>query len=322
MAKVSYEEMLPPEAPADYEQRLLSAGAEVDIPLTGSTSFVTGAVYDRMSTPMTGGRTPGQKPFENTGWRAGLTHDLGAEARIHASVSQRSRFPALRELYSGALNRFMPNPALKPETLLGFETGATVDMAIGGIPDATLQVNAFHHKLRDAVVRITLPPPDRRFQRINRDRIESTGAELLAGVVLGEDRERSVSLTGDALIQKIAIFDQTTTGSPSRHSENNPEARGMIELGVPLPIRIRGFGIARYTGKQYCLNADTGNEMTLGAKTEAGVALEKRVVVSRRGAVRGVRALLALDNATNATIYDQCGLPQPGRTLRLMFTMQ
>jgi hypothetical protein len=30
-----------------------------------------------------------------------------------------------------------------------------------------------------------------------------------------------------------------------------------------------------------------------------------------------LRSVLALDNATNTVMYDQCGLPQPGRTLRL-----
>jgi iron complex outermembrane receptor protein len=324
-ADVGYVETLSPAAPAaqaDYEQRLWSAGAEVDVPLTGRTTLAGGIVYDRATTPKTGGRTPGQERFDNIGWRTGVTHELNAESRLHASASQRSRFPSLRELYSGALNRFMPNPALKPETLLGFEAGLTVDRSLGSIPDATVQVNAFHHNLDDAVVRVTLPPPDSRFRRINRDRIESTGAELLAGVVFGANRERSVTLTGDAVVQKISIFDETTSGAPSRHAENNPEVRGMLEVGTPLPRAIRGFANARYTGTQYCLNADTGSEMTLDGKTETNAALEKTFIVSRSGSIRSLRALVSLDNAANVAIYDQCGLPQPGRTLRLMLTLR
>lgn len=321
-ANVDYMETLSTSPAAEYQQRLWSAGAEVESPITATTTFATGLVYDRVTTPRTGGRTLGGEIFDNIGWRAGLTHDLATVVRVHASVSQRSRFPSLRELYSGALDRFMPNPTLKPETLLGFETGFTVDRTLGPIPDATLQVNAFHHNLRDAVVRITLPPPDRRFQRINRDRIRSTGLEFLGGLAFGEVRDRSISLTGDALVQNIAIVDATASASSARHAENNPEIRGMLELGVPLPRQLRGFANARYTGKQYCLNADTGSEMALGGKTEANFALEKRLVISQRGAVRGVRALLALDNAANAATYDQCGLTQPGRTLRLMFSIQ
>lgn len=319
VANVDYAETLPAVAAAEYRQRLVSAGAEAEVPLSPATTLATGVVFDRASTPLTGGRAP-QPPMANLGWRAGLTHDLGMHWRVHASVSRRSRFPSLRELYSGALDRFMPNPDLEPETLLGFETGFTVDRAIGVIPDATMQVNAFHHRLDDAIVRVTLPPPDRRFLRVNRDRIESDGVELLAGMAFGEDRDRSVTLTGDATLQRIRIMD--VAAGAYRHAENNPEARGMLEVGVPLPARIRGFANARYTGRQYCLNADTAAEMALEARTETNLAAERRFAISRGGTVRSLRALLALDNAANVAVYDQCGLPQPGRTLRLMFSFQ
>ena len=62
--------------------------------------------------------------------------------------------------------------------------------------------------------------------------------------------------------------------------------------------------------------------MELAAGSEINAALERRLTLASRGAVRTLRAVLALDNATNAALYDQCGLPQPGRTLRLMFSFQ
>ena len=322
-AFVNYRETLPPDPVAEYEQHLWSGGAEVDVPLgaSGRTSISGGLVYDRASTPQTGGRTPGDERFDNVGWRAGLTHDLFAHTRLHASASRRSRFPALRELFSGALNRFLPNPDLTPETLLGVEAGVTVDRSLGRIPDATMQVNAFHHDLTDAVVRVTIPnDPDRRFQRVNRDRIRSYGVEMLGGLAFSGDPRRAVTLTGDATLQQILISDRIAGGI--RHAENNPEAGGMIELGVPMPWRARGFANARYTGTQYCINSDTGSEMQLPGRTQGNVALERRFTLATRGAIRSLRAVLALDNATNTAIYDQCGLPQPGRTLRLMISFQ
>ena len=321
-AIVSYDETVASDPVAAYRQHLWSGGTEIDIPIgdAARTSLIGGVVYDRAGTPRTGGRTPAQDMFDDVGWRTGITHDLFAHTRVHASASRRSRFPALRELYSGALDRFLPNPDLEPETLLGFETGVTVDRAIGRIPDATLQVNVFHHDLTDAVVRVTLPEPDRRFQRVNRDRIRSSGVELLGGIAFSSDAERAFTLTGDATIQDISISDQL--GGGIRHAENNPEIRGMLELGVPLPARVRGFANVRYTGRQYCLDADTGGEMELRGRSQANLALERRLALASRGAVRALRAVLALDNATNAAIYDQCGLPQPGRTLRLMLSFQ
>ncbi len=321
VADVNYTETLSPAAGVDYRQRLFSGGAEVEVPVRGRTTFAGGLVFDRSTTPETGGRTPAQESFDDIGWRGGVTHEVNDDWRVHASASQRSRFPALREIYSGALNRFRPNPDLKPERLLGVEAGFTVDRAWGPIPDGTIQVTGFRHRLDDAVIRITLSNPTR-FMRVNRDRIESAGAEVLAGFVFGEDRERAVTLTGDAMLQTITVYDITAAGQPSRHTENNPETRGMLELGVPLPWQMRGFANARYTGTQYCLNADTSREMQLSGQTESDLAVERRFTVSGRGLFRSLRALVSLDNVADATVYDQCGLPQPGRTLRVMFTFR
>lgn len=315
-ADIRYEETLPPSVPANYRQTLNSAGAEVDVPL-GATSLAGGVVFDVSKSLDTGGREPGRDTFGNLGWRLGLSHELNPGWGLHASVSERSRFPALRELYSGALNRFTPNPDLVPETLLAFEGGFTFN-SVSATTRRTLQVTAFRHRLADAVVRVTLSNPTR-FMRINRDRIESAGAEVLAGITFGADPIRGVTLNGDALLQNISIFDQTATDA-GRHAENNPEVRGRVELGLPLPWLVRGFATVRHTGRQYCLNADTQSEMTLSAVTTADVALQRTQPVTS-GPFRSARTVLSFDNVGNAAVFDQCGLPQPGRTLRLMITI-
>jgi len=321
-ANVRYTETLDAAAGVDYEQRLTSAGAEVETAIGDRTTLTTGLVFDRSETPVTGGRAP-QDPFSAAGWRGGLTRTMGDAWSVHASVTQRSRFPALRELYSGALNRFQPNPELRPESLRGYETGITIGRSTGD-GSGTLRVNAFNHTLTDAVVRTTVPnpspPPATLFKRVNRDRIESRGVEAIAGLTFGSDPMRSVTVNGDALVQSIRILDQTANDA-ERHAENNPELRASIELGLPLPLQLRGVAATRYTGTQYCLNSDTGDEMTLGGSTVTSVAVERRMTVGG-GIFRSLRALLALDNLGDATVYDQCGLPQPGRTLRLMFSFR
>jgi iron complex outermembrane recepter protein len=318
-ADIRYAETLTPAAAVDYRQKLASSGMEVDVPIGARTILAGGWVFDRATTPETGGRTPAQTPFNNTGWRVGATHELTSRVRLHASVSERSRFPALRELYSGALNRFRPNPELKPETLLGMEGGITVQRAVASFAQSTFQVIGFRHTLDDAVVRITLSNPTR-FQRINRDRIESRGAELMGGFVFGKDPQTAVSLNGDATIQTIKIFD-ITANDQQRRAENNPEQRGRLELGVPLPASLKAFAVARYTGTQYCLNGDTSRLDQLPSRTAADMAVQRTFAVARRGPFRTLRALLSFDNIGNTAVYDQCGLPQPGRTLRVMMSV-
>ena len=308
---------------AEYQQKLWSAGAELEIPVMSRTALAGGVVYDKATTPETGGRTPEQQPMDAIGWRAGVSHDLTPALQLHASASQRSRFPALRELYSGAANRFQPNPDLKPERLLGIEGGFTMNRTVGSTGSAVAEVTAFSHNLEDAVIRITVPnpapPPATLFRRVNRDNIVSSGVELLAGYTFGPPA-RAVSISADATLQGITVKDQSA-GNAERHAENNPETRGSLELGVPLPLGLRGIANARYTGTQYCLNADSGNEDTLEAKVESDFALE-RVFSLKRSPFQTLRALLSADNVANATVYDQCGLVQPGRTLRVMFVLK
>ena len=323
-ADVKYTETIDSDPGARYEQKLSSVGAETEASIAERTAIAGGMVFDRSATPLTGGREPKQDPFSSIGWRAGVTHTLHEGLMLHASASRRSRFPALRELYSGALNRFQPNSELKPETLLGYEAGATLSQASLFGVSATLRVNAFNHRLADAVVRTTVPnpapPPSSLFKRVNRDRIESTGIEALAGFQFGTNAERAVTLSGDGLFQRISIFDQTDNDA-ERHAENNPETRASVELGVPLPFELRGSATTRYTGRQYCVNGDTGSEMTLAGAAVTNLAFERRLPIGG-GIFRSLRALFAIDNLGDKTVYDQCGLPQAGRTLRVMFTFR
>jgi hypothetical protein len=69
----------------------------------------------------------------------------------------------------------------------------------------------------------------------------------------------------------------------------------------------------RYVGRQHCVHPDQGRQMALVGGAEGDLGLEKT------WAVRGgsVRAVIGVDNVTDATVHDQCGLPRPGRTLRL-----
>lgn len=320
IADVRYTETVTGTASADYRQILRSTGVELDAPLGLRTTIASGLVLDRADTPESGGREPGQPPLDNFGWRLGIMHDASDRVRLHASASRRSRFPALRELYSGALNRFRPNPDLRPETLLGYEAGATVRGAVGSNATFNAQVTAFRHHLDDAVVRITLTNPTR-FMRVNRDRIESSGAEAQFGFTGGPDPAQSFSAAADVMVQSLRIVDQTAAGV-RRRAENNPEFRANVSVGVPIPWDARLSAALRHTGVQYCLHAETGADVKLNAASVSDVSVEREFTFRRRGVFNAVRAVLGIDNTADATVYDQCGLPQPGRTLRAMVTFR
>jgi iron complex outermembrane receptor protein len=175
-------------------------------------------VHDEATTPQSGGR-PSLGRLARTGWRLGTTLRVNDGIRLHASASERARFAALRELYSGALDRFDPNPLLRPERLLGVETGLTLDGGRFAEHGVQFQLVGFQHRLDDAVVRITLP--NRLFRRVNRDAIRSAGVEMLASWTPRALRGATVS--GDATLQRIRVYDRTIAGTAASDTYGQAE---------------------------------------------------------------------------------------------------
>lgn len=321
-SRVQYDETLDAQLatarPTRYEQRVSSIGGEIDVPLFSRVLLTGGVTQDQSSTPQTGGRAS-LGELSRTGWRVGTTLLARDGVRLHASASQRARFAALRELYSGALNRFSPNPDLKPEQLFGIEAGVTLDGGWFATQGLQLQAVGFRHRLDDAVIRITLP--NRLFRRINRDEIKSGGVELLAQwtpPALG-----GASFTADATLQKIRVYDQTITGNTNneRRAEHNPERRASLSLTSPAIVGARASLMARYTGTQFCQHPDLGRQVELASQSTADASLSRSFRTRSGGLLQRLTAVLALDNIGDKTVYDQCGLPQPGRTLRLGLTL-
>jgi iron complex outermembrane receptor protein len=296
---------------AKYEQRLMSLAGETGVRIVEdpngvleSLRFSVGGAWDRGNTPRTGG-LESLGALNDWGARVGfsaLVND-GATA-LHAGLSRRGRFPSLRETYSEALNRFVPNPALHPEHLLAFEGGLTTRFG-----DGELQLVGYHHKLTDAIRRITLP--DRKRMRVNSDEIRSTGVEVLFSQAFGP-----VSLEGDLTVQKVNLIDPETT--VSSEPENMPERTGRVRLGFPLIAGMSGRAEAEYTGPQFCQHPDTGEDVKLKGGTWLNGVLSKVFrFQSRTGVMQRLEATVSADNLANTALYDQCGLPRAGRLFRL-----
>ncbi len=295
---------------AKYEQRLMSLAGEtafrvLDAPdaAVQSVRLSVGGAWDRGSTPKTGG-LESLGTLNDWGARLGLSalvHD-GA-ALLHAGVSRRGRFPALRETYSEALNRFVPNPDLHPEHLLAYEGGVTTRMGNGD-----LQVVGFHHELTDAIRRITLP--DKRRMRINSDELRSTGLEVLLSQSFG-----SLNVGGEFTLQSVDLIDPGT--SLSSEPENMPERTGSAYIRFPLGAGFDAFAEAQYTGSQFCQDPNSGEDVQLDGGTWLNGALSRIWrIAGGAGMPQRLETRVSVDNAGDVALYDQCGLPRAGRLFR------
>lgn len=310
LADIHHDEAVP-EGTYEYQQRLWSAGLEHGWRVLESRgrlealSVSAGTAYDVGATPKSGGREPlGRR--DEWGGRLGLTAVFsGGRAVLHAGRSQRGRFPALRELYSGSLNRFAPSPDLEPETLVTSEAGVTARSGRG-----ELQAVFFRNQLRDAVVRITLP--DRRFQRVNRDELRSTGLELVASTKLG-----AVDLSGSATLQSVEWTD--TSVEETHRPENLPEAFGKFSARVPVTRGVVGSAELEITGDQFSIDPATGEDARLDAVVIVNASLSRRWRAGMSwggGRFSSFETRLALDNVGDDARFDSSGLPEPGRRVR------
>ncbi|MCC7000846.1 MAG: TonB-dependent receptor [Gemmatimonadaceae bacterium] len=311
---ILYDERLNGAAASHYRQDLLSAGVEANV-LVGARTLVSGGVVlDQAVTIAAGGRPP--LPSKSlTGFRLGATRQVGASARVHASASRRGRFPALRELYSGSLNRFEPNPGLRPENLIAVEAGASfgdADRPRG----LTAQLIGFHHWLDDGIVRTNFATTTR-FIRVNRDETRAAGMEALLGWRGGDT---GPSITLDLVAQTVNIRD-ITAGGADRKPEHMPSVRAMLDGTMPIAAGVVVGANLAHIGNQYCVNPNSGNDDLLTAQTIGGFTAHRNFAMVA-GGFRTVRILAGLDNVTNAAVYEQCGLPRAGRTLRLGFDLR
>jgi iron complex outermembrane receptor protein len=307
LADIFHREILPGEE-HEYQQRLLSFGGETIMRVHETAgrrvTVSAGGAVDIGTTPKTGDK-PSLDGITDWGARAGVTASLASgTVMLHGGVSRRGRFPALRELYSGALNRFQPNPDLTPEHLTAVEGGITTRLA-----STSVQAVVFHNRLNDAIVRV--PTGDGRLQRVNRDELRSTGLELLASRAFGR-----VSVAADLTLQTVDLIDPST--SRASKPENQPATFGSVTAGFPLAL---GMGVkteVQYTGSQYCIDLDSGQDTRLDAGTHINADLARVWNLRPSGSswFSRLETRVAVDNIADTAIFDQCGLPQPGRLVR------
>ena len=317
-ADVSHTERRGSTGVRDFRQRLWSLGSEVewrfdDLPgweSLGATHLSVGLSVDGADTPESGGNVPVGR-LSDWGARLGASSLTGGGGLLlHGGISRRARFPSLRELYSEALGRFLPNPDLVPEVLTGMEAGLTWDLQ-----GVDIQVVGFHQVLSDGIVRVGVQTADGpKRQRVNRDRIRSTGLEMVASGGWGW-----VQYSGDLTLQQAWLIED---GSDVRtRPEYEPGVVGAFDVAMPVPGEFSLSGGYRFVGRQSCLNVESGSMDTLSRTRRFDLELRRFFAFEGRSALANVDALVSVTNLTDNAIFDQCGLPQPGRTFRVQLRL-
>jgi iron complex outermembrane receptor protein len=248
------------------------------------------------------GDKPEMDPFVDYAVTFGLGYRASGPWHLRVSAGRKTRFPTMRELFGEALQRFLINPDLKPESSvlaelgLGWRSGS---WRAELVPFASFTSNTIDQ-------RSVLVPGERRPRR---QRINLRGSRVLG-----------VQATAEGSILRDLLVSAHLTLSRPRRLKDDPrdpvylseKPDGLARLSVAY-VPARGVTAeleASYRGRAYSLD-----------ENNAFVPLPRSLVLNARLgytiAVAGDRSLEVfgrVDNVTDELVVPQLGLPDPGRS--------
>lgn len=145
------------DAEAEQSENTMSFAVENTFHATERLNLVAGLSYDRRDLDKAeyvvgSGATSSLREYDKKdddawNWQAAAIYKLSDAGRVHASVSDRTRFPTLWERFSTRFGDALPNPGLKAERAQNWELGWT-DMVRPGL---TLGATVFYSDVKDVI---------------------------------------------------------------------------------------------------------------------------------------------------------------------------
>jgi iron complex outermembrane receptor protein len=162
----------------EQSQYTWSVALEDTFRLTPALDVVAGVSYDKYAITKAEEFTPAAGLFENPkggsdaiNGQAALRWVHKPSGRWHVSLSERSRFPVIFELYSTRFGTATPNPDLGPERATNIEVGWSRDFLL-----ARVSASVFHSDVRDLIQTVVLPDTTTQTQNVGNGNF--SGVEL------------------------------------------------------------------------------------------------------------------------------------------------
>ncbi|PKL85147.1 MAG: hypothetical protein CVV22_09475 [Ignavibacteriae bacterium HGW-Ignavibacteriae-1] len=300
-----HEEAIEEKSPDNFSQNTLNAGIEYNIAMN-NLKIGVGVAYDYNETPETGLFTE-YAGLSSSDYAAFLNanYDLTSEMVLFANFSRRTRFPTMRESFSGALDRFKVNPDLLPES------GILTEIGLGySISDITLKFSAFANFYENLISQVTLSSEEDELRR--RMRVNVGKADIL-GTEFGIDWSISRSIKLGAFMTYMNAKGESN-GKELEHLDNKPELLGGLSA---IYTHVSGISLmleSETTGNQY--EADNSEESGF-AKVDGSTIFNLRIsynLFKLTGHVADI--YIRANNIFDTYRLYQRGLPEPGRTIQ------
>ena len=281
----------------DYGQTTSSFGAEYKR-LQGDWVFTLGSSYDRFDISDAGMFSEADgSSYDDIAAVFGVNYNLTDGVSLFGNVGKKSRFPTMRESFSAALNKFVVNPDLKPETGILSEVG--IDYTEG---DLETSLSLFANSFTDLISQAPVEGDSlNRRQRVNVDEAMILGAELRMKYYITND----IDLSGHFTYMNV---EGTVDGV-----EQNLEAKPEMIVFLQADWRIgSGFDIMAeldFMGRQYGISDITDDWEELEPSTLFNMRLSYLTSYDNNLYTFFIRANNILDQSR----FTRVGITAPGR---------
>ena len=222
------------EPETEYTAHTYTVAVEDEFDLSEQFFMVIGMSYDAFKPTKTADQPePGQMDVFNP--QVGAVYKISEATTLHASVGKKTRFPALKELYSTLSGG---NPDLEPERTIAYEVGAShmFSKKISG------DLAFFYHDINDLINTIKI---ERQKVYINIDEAVIYGVEADLTMTLSPELDAAINYTYLSTVDK---------SNNDRDLEGRPRHRVNFSLAYRFPFGLTADMQASYTNRQYWEN--------------------------------------------------------------------
>ncbi len=266
-----------------------------------------GATFDGNITPKTGLFTDSEGlSYTDFGAFFGGSYSFNNNASIYTNLARRSRFPTLREAYSGGLGTFTVNPDLKAETGILSDIGF-----IYSDSKFDFTVSAFYNLYDDLIVRVRDPNDRNKRMRIN----------LAKANIYGLDANVTLFKYLPYILQAnvLYLFSEGEEDGKRTELEYRPNLSGSAIFGYSFQFGLKPQFELEYIGQQYGIDATTDEPLT---KLESNILMNVRLGYGFSFSKLYIECFARLNNITDRYVLSQIGLPEAGRTFSSGFSIR
>jgi len=215
----------------EYETDIFSLAIEDEISATDKLAIVIGISYDWFN-PQKANDQPPPDSADAFNPQIGLVYDASDSLSFHGSVSRKTRFPQLNEMYSEHLGG---NPELDPKKNTSYEIG--VKKAFSSIVNTSVAI--FYNDIKDDIDQVPHPV---------------SGDDIFVNI--GESEIKGLEMTLDATIPfgLYAGLNYTCLFAEAKADDNAPtlDSEGIPNHKINLDLRYAfDFGLLAYLQGSY-----------------------------------------------------------------------